>query len=248
MNKERLSSIIKIFKKAQDTTYKGEIINLNPNESLIIRSSPDYNSGSLGKLKNGDDIEVLGDKRQFDSYLYFKVRARGITGWVEQSFIRYHDDNNSILFSGTRTQTRGPNKAKGNADRLNRGIRSPISGSRITSGYGMRMHPIKRTRMMHRGVDISAPEGTPVVAPESGIIKAIRPNNDGAGNTIYLEGGEGRIWIFMHLSSFSVNTGDAVQAGQELAKSGKTGRATGPHLHFELKINGQHVDPMNYIA
>jgi len=127
-------------------------------------------------------------------------------------------------------------------------LTSPISGGVITSKYGMRYHPIHKVMRMHRGVDLRAAEGTPILAPENGKVINIKPNNGSAGNTLYFSGSEGRVWIFMHLSSFSVKKEQVIKQGVEIAKSGKTGGVTGPHLHMELKINGSHVDPLSVIS
>ncbi|HQK92642.1 MAG TPA: peptidoglycan DD-metalloendopeptidase family protein [Armatimonadota bacterium] len=122
--------------------------------------------------------------------------------------------------------------------------RAPVSG-RITSGYGMRIHPISRRLANHTGVDISAPTGTDVAAAGSGVVcKAAYGYNGGYGNMVVVNHGNGRATLYAHLSSISVRVGQTVTAGQKLGEVGSTGRSTGPHLHFEVRINGRPTNPM----
>jgi murein DD-endopeptidase MepM/ murein hydrolase activator NlpD len=120
----------------------------------------------------------------------------------------------------------------------------PIAGGATTSAYGMRDDPLDRGHQrFHPGTDFKAATGTPVLAPEDGEITRIAPNNGGAGNMVVMQGQDGRSWTFMHLSAFYAGKGK-VRQGQPIAASGATGNITGPHLHLELRVNGQRVDPM----
>jgi len=122
--------------------------------------------------------------------------------------------------------------------------RRPVSG-RITSGYGMRTHPISRRLANHTGVDISAPSGTSVAASGGGVVcKAAYGYNGGYGNMVVVNHGNGRATLYAHLSSIAVRVGQTVTAGQKLGGVGSTGRSTGPHLHFEVRINGRPTNPM----
>ena len=115
-------------------------------------------------------------------------------------------------------------------------------GVRQTGGFGPRIDPIDGTRKFHSGVDLAAPEGTPVVAVEGGVVKSAGPRG-GYGNAVEIDHGGGVTTVYAHASSLAVHAGERVEEGQTIAAVGQTGRATGPHLHFELRVGGRPCDP-----
>jgi multidrug resistance efflux pump/murein DD-endopeptidase MepM/ murein hydrolase activator NlpD len=118
----------------------------------------------------------------------------------------------------------------------------PVAGE-ITSGYGWRIHPIFHTPEFHTGIDIAASWGTPVLAPADGavIFAGSMPAN---GMLLILDHGSGLSTTYSHLSSYAVHLGDRVRRGQVIARIGSTGWSTGPHLFFEVRQNGQPVNPL----
>jgi murein DD-endopeptidase MepM/ murein hydrolase activator NlpD len=123
-------------------------------------------------------------------------------------------------------------------------LASPMEFSRITSGFAMRFHPILQTLRAHRGVDYSAPHGTPVRAVGEGVVE-FAGWQTGYGNVVKLQHGNERSTLYAHLSRIDVRKGQSISQGQHLGAVGATGWATGPHLHFEFLVNGQHVDPLS---
>jgi murein DD-endopeptidase MepM/ murein hydrolase activator NlpD len=121
-------------------------------------------------------------------------------------------------------------------------LASPLAFSRVTSGFKMRFHPILQTWRAHLGVDYAAPTGTPVRSVGQGIVD-VAGSQGGFGNVVMVKHASGQTTVYAHLSRINVKRGQSVMQGQTLGLVGATGWATGPHLHFEFRVNGQHKDP-----
>ncbi|ACZ18725.1 Peptidase M23 [Thermanaerovibrio acidaminovorans DSM 6589] len=121
----------------------------------------------------------------------------------------------------------------------------PLVGQ-IRSSFGVRVHPVFRTRIMHTGLDISGSTGDPVRAAESGEVLYAGWLR-GYGQVIILDHGRDLTTVYAHLSKIEVNEGEKVSRGEQIGRVGSTGIATGPHLHFEVRVNGKAVNPMGYL-
>jgi murein DD-endopeptidase MepM/ murein hydrolase activator NlpD len=122
-------------------------------------------------------------------------------------------------------------------------LASPLAFSRVTSGFSMRLHPILQTWKAHLGVDYAAPTGTPVRAVGNGVVESAGAQN-GFGNVVFIKHPQGPLTVYAHLSHIGVRKGQSVSQGDIIGGVGMTGWATGPHLHFEFRLNGLHQDPM----
>ncbi len=125
-------------------------------------------------------------------------------------------------------------------------MRMPINGARISSSFGMRFHPVLNRNRPHNGTDFAAPRGTPVMAAGAGIVE--RANRFGSfGNYVRIRHANGYQTAYAHLQGFAsgVRSGTRVQQGQIIAYVGTTGRSTGPHLHYEVHLNGNPTNPMS---
>ena len=123
----------------------------------------------------------------------------------------------------------------------------PVPGYyRISSEYNPRENPVLKIPEFHQGIDIPAPYGNRVNAAASGRVIVAGWVN-GFGNTVMIDHGSGIVTIYGHNSSLVVNVGDQVSKGQQVARIGSTGRSTGNHCHFEVRINGRHTSPWNYL-
>jgi murein DD-endopeptidase MepM/ murein hydrolase activator NlpD len=124
-------------------------------------------------------------------------------------------------------------------------LRTPLNGAVLTSGFGMRRHPILGYSLMHRGVDFGAPTGTPIMAAGDGVIEK-RERSSGYGNYIRIRHQSNYATAYAHMSRFAegVVVGKRVRQGQIIGYVGATGRATGPHLHFEVMKNTTQVNPI----
>ena len=118
--------------------------------------------------------------------------------------------------------------------------------TRITSEFGMRYHPILKTNRMHDGIDIAAPMGSAVVAVDAGVVMYTGWYG-GYGNTVVIDHGSGLSTMYPHLQSYAVKAEQEVKQGEQIAKVGSSGLSTGPHIHFEVRINGEPVNPWKYL-
>ena len=122
-------------------------------------------------------------------------------------------------------------------------LASPLTFSRISSGFKMRFHPILQTWRAHLGVDYAAPTGTPVRSIGTGVVESAG-NMGGYGKAVVVKHQNGHSTVYAHLNQILVKRGQSVAQGQSIGKVGATGWATGPHLHFEFRVNGKHQDPL----
>ena len=125
-------------------------------------------------------------------------------------------------------------------------MRTPVEAARVTSNFGYRTHPILGYRKLHRGTDFGAPTGTAVYAAANGVIGFAAPRG-AAGNMMRLQHDNGWFTHYFHLNAFApgLAPGTRVTQGQRIGDVGTTGRSTGPHLHYELWIDGNPVDPVS---
>lgn len=122
----------------------------------------------------------------------------------------------------------------------------PTQGWLSSAFSAMRTHPILHLARPHEGIDVSAPMGSPIEAPAAGVVTDAGWET-GYGNTITIDHGFGIVTKFAHASKLLVRTGQRVSRGQRIALVGNSGLATGPHLHYEVHVNGRPVDPLKYV-
>jgi murein DD-endopeptidase MepM/ murein hydrolase activator NlpD len=122
----------------------------------------------------------------------------------------------------------------------------PTQGWLTSAFSSMREHPILHIARPHEGIDVTAPMGSPIEAPAAGVVSDAGWES-GYGNTVTIDHGYGITTKFAHASKLLVKTGQRVQRGQRIALVGNTGLATGPHLHYEVHVNGRPVDPLKYV-
>lgn len=121
------------------------------------------------------------------------------------------------------------------------------SYTRISDDYGNRIHPTLGVQQFHNGVDLAAPGGSPILAAYDGDVVAADYNGS-MGNYVMINHGDGLYTIYMHASSLYVSQGQSVARGDKIAAVGSTGRSTGNHLHFSVRLNGSYVSPWNYLS
>jgi len=208
---------------------------------------PDAVANQLAEIFSGD-IDFHRALRQGDrfSLMYEALLADGEvlkTGKIlNAEFINRGKSYQAVWFAE-------PNNAKGDyyaMDGMNLRktfLAAPLAFSRVTSGFSMRMHPILQTWKAHLGVDYAAPTGAPVRTVGNGFVESTGYQN-GFGNVVFIKHPQGPVTVYAHLSRIDVKKGQTVTQGAIIGAVGQTGWATGPHLHFEFRLNGQHQDPM----
>lgn len=190
----------------------------------------DFNS----RVQPGDALELFftpGDENTAPKILYAALN----TGNTIREFYRYRTPDDGV----TDFYDESGQSAKKFL------IRKPVNGGKFRSGFGMRRHPILKYTRMHRGVDWSASRGTPIIAAGNGtVVKAGWAS--GYGRRVELRHTNGYVTTYSHMTSFAkgVRDGTRVTQGQIIGYVGSTGLSTGPHLHYEVLVNGRYVDPM----
>ena len=227
-------------------------------KSGVIRSSlygatdaaniPDAVATQLARIFS-TDIDFHIDLRKGDRFsvvyeiLHQQGESLGAGRVLSAEFTNKGKTFDAILFTDSDGQdayysSDGSNRAKSF-------LRSPLAFSRVSSGFGGRFHPILKNWRRHTGVDFAAPKGTPTWATADGIVEYAGVKG-GYGNMVEIRHTSGITTLYGHLSAIAPNArrGARVSQGQTIGYVGATGLATGPHLHYEFKISGQHQDPM----
>ncbi|WP_440216808.1 peptidoglycan DD-metalloendopeptidase family protein [Chromobacterium piscinae] len=190
----------------------------------------------LSSLKTGDRINLVYETMVYAGTSIASGNLLAVSieraGKLHQAFYFAHDSE-----SGAYYDSEGKPVKKGFS-------RQPVASARISSGFGLRMHPILRSLRMHSGIDYAASAGTPIVAPADGeLVKVAREN--GYGNVVMIRHNAKLTTLYAHMRGFGkgIQAGGKVKAGDVIGYVGSTGRSTGAHLHFEVRVNDQPVDP-----
>ncbi len=187
-------------------------------------------------LRKGDHFAVVYESLEADGEV---LRAGRV---LSAEFVNNGKTHQAFWFKEANAKDGGYFNADGVS--LRRAyLASPLAFSRITSTFKMRFHPILQTWRAHLGVDYAAPTGTPVRSVGQGVVD-VAGVQGGFGNVVMVKHTNGHTTVYAHLSRINVRAGQSVTQGQTLGLVGSTGWATGPHLHFEFRVNGQHKDPL----
>jgi murein DD-endopeptidase MepM/ murein hydrolase activator NlpD len=193
------------------------------------------------------DIDFRRDLRQGDrfSVVYESLEADGETlraGRVLSAEFVNNGTNHEAVWFGE-NGARGAYYGFDGQSSRRAFLASPLEFSRVSSGYGMRFHPVLGRNRAHLGVDYAAPTGTPVRTIADGVV-SFAGWQRGYGNVIEVSHRDNKSTLFAHLSRISVKKGQRVEQGEFIGAVGSTGMSTGPHLHFEFRDNGVHQDPL----
>ena len=251
---------VEIRKSQNDFIIKKNILKLYKNE-VVIRSEIKNNLYSSA-INSGIEPNIIVEfARIFGFEVDFQRDIRK-GDWFEILYERFKDDNNKVKDTGKIIYA----SMYVNGDEINlynfkdsendigfydiKGksivkslMKTPINGARLSSSYGMRKHPILGYNKMHRGTDFAAPSGTPIIASGSGTVTRARWCG-GGGNCVKIKHNSTYETIYAHMKNFArgIKEGRKVKQGQIIGYVGSTGMSTGPHLHYEVVVNGKKVN------
>ncbi len=215
----------------------GSLKTLQDNQNLVLVKRDNLNKLIDDKGNQQKQIQIASSRQK---EIYNSIKSDRVT--VEQALDQLAKESQSITVQ--------LKKLLGNDNSVYLGAGKmawPTPGyTRITSDYGWRKHPILKTRRFHTGTDIAAPHGYKIVAAEYGTVIDVSWH-DAYGRLIMIDHGGGIVTMYAHTSASLVKPGETVAKGQQIGKIGTTGWSTGPHLHFEVRINGDTVDPMTHL-
>ena len=191
------------------------------------------------ELRKGDTFSVVYESLLADGELVPWNEGAGRV--LAAEFVNGGKTHQALWFVDA--QGRGAYFGPDGRSRRSAFLASPLEFSRVTSGFAMRFHPLLQSWRAHLGVDYGAPSGTPVRVVGDGVVQFAGRQN-GYGNVIEVRHDKDRTTLYAHLSRIDVQKGQKVQQGDHIGAVGATGWATGPHLHFEFRVDGKHQDPL----
>lgn len=210
-------------------------------------------AGIPGKLANDfiktmgyavDFQHGIGKKDRFDIVIERDVAETGEIRYGELLFAGLERKGKDPIELGRFEVGGQPQYFRASGEGARKGLmRTPVDGARLTSGFGMRFHPLLAYSRMHQGVDFGAPSGAPILAAASGKV-AFAARHGGHGNYVLLKHNKDLSTGYAHMSRFAVRSGQTVSQGQVIGYVGSTGMSTGPHLHYEVWLRGKPTNPV----
>jgi murein DD-endopeptidase MepM/ murein hydrolase activator NlpD len=191
-------------------------------------------------LRKGDRISVVYEALQADGET---MRSGKV---LSTEFINNGKSNQAVLFQDA-ASSKGQYYTFDGQSLRKAFLASPLEFTRMSSGYGIRVHPITNDKRAHKGIDYAAPTGTPIRSVGDGVVEFASMQR-GYGNVIEIKHRDGKSTLFAHLSRIGVRKGQKVEQGEIIGAVGSTGFSTGPHLHFEFRVDGEHRDPLTLVA
>ena len=223
------------IKSKEQVEQAKQVIVDEQKEQLAAKAILDDKMNNLETLKN--------EKQQIIDSINSDIKAlEREQQQIESDYNAIKNELNSALAAQNKSGSGASVSYNGNGTFL----WPSAASTRITSSFGYRTHPISGKQLLHRGIDIGAPLGSDVLAAEAGRVVTSGWNNS-YGYYITINHGGGYVTLYAHNSKLLVSAGDNVTRGQVIAKCGSTGNSTGPHIHFEVMINGELKNPLNYL-
>ena len=234
------------IKLNKEIIYKENIINQSLYKSAVSQKIPANTIVEFARIY-GFQVDFQRDIRKKDKFqimyeVYLNAKEEIVeTGEILYANLKLSGQNNSLYYFDSEG-------SEGHYDKNGKSVqkalmKTPINGSRLSSSFGMRKHPIDGYNKMHRGTDFAAPKGTPIMASGNGIIQKAGWCG-GGGNCVKIKHNSVYETVYAHMSKFArgIKKGVRVKQGQIIGYVGSTGKSTGPHLHYEVIVNGKKVN------
>ena len=225
----------------------GGVIRSNFFAATDAADIPDSVSGQMSDIFQ-DEVDFRRGLRKGDRFavVYESLEADGEplrAGRVLSTELRNAGKTHQAIWFQEDEKSKGAYYTMDGKSRTQAFLASPVEFSRVSSGFAMRLHPIHNTWRAHLGTDFAAPSGTKVRSVGDGVVSFAGVQN-GYGNVIFVDHANNNTTVYAHLSAMNVGKGQRVEQGQLIGAVGQTGWATGPHLHFEYRVNGEQRDPL----
>jgi murein DD-endopeptidase MepM/ murein hydrolase activator NlpD len=224
---------------SQAQMLQQEMASLEKRDNQVYRSIfeanplPDSAHAKLTEKKNEiQKVEAINDEQLGNE---LAKTLNNISARVTYQFASYNEIENLIKNQGQKLACIPAIQPVSNRDL-----------DRIASGFGMRIDPVYGTPKMHKGLDFTAPQGTPIYATGNGTVEVAGQTSDGYGNHVVINHGYGYETLYGHMYKVKVSPGQKVKRGEVIGWVGSSGKSTGPHCHYEVHINGQEVDPVYF--
>ena len=222
--------------KITESLYKTAVdLNVQPNIIIEFARIYGFQVDFQRDIRKNDNFQIMYEVFQDDSGKAFE------TGNIIFADLKLSGTNNSLYYFDKKG-------SEGHYDQNGKSVekalmKTPINGARLSSAFGMRKHPIDGYNKMHRGTDFAAPMGTPIMASGSGVITRARWCG-GGGNCVKIKHNSTYETIYAHMKNFAreIKEGSRVKQGQIIGYVGSTGNSTGPHLHYEVVVNGKKIN------
>ena len=244
--KDKFSQKIIITKLKKNIVYNESIILESLYKSALNENIPPNIIIDFARIY-GFEVDFQRDIRKRDSFqimyeIFLNDKKKIIeTGNILYANLKLSGEDNSLYYFDSKN-------SEGHYDKNGKSVqkalmKTPINGARLSSSFGMRKHPIDGFNKMHRGTDFAAPMGTPIMASGNGKIKKAGWCG-GGGNCIVIKHNSTYQTVYAHLSKFAkgIRSGVRVKQGQTIGYVGSTGKSTGPHLHYEVIVNGKRIN------
>ena len=243
---DKFDQKIMVTKLNKDIAYDESIILESLYKSAISQKTPPNIIIEFARIY-GFQVDFQRDIRKKDSFqimyeIFLDDKKNVIeTGNILYANLKLSGEDNSLYYFDSKN-------FEGHYDKSGRSVqkalmKTPINGARLSSSFGMRKHPIDGFNKMHRGTDFAAPTGTPIMASGDGVIKKAGWCG-GGGNCVVIKHNSTYQTVYAHMSKFAkgIRKGTRVKQGQTIGYVGSTGKSTGPHLHYEVIINGKRIN------